>query len=165
MEEDEMGITRAVGTLLEPPPNPVGVDKPGLRRLDEDTAGLVNLEEGWDEAWPTRWWLLWCPFVSLWAIAAAMLLGCTTWTGGATCAGTWSFDEFCCWTGVAVPEPEPDVGIKSSRHFFTKLLAREANCLSLALRRSSFMCLPNRVAWKNWKKLCLISILHEDVGI
>lgn len=46
MEEDEIGITRAVGTLLGPPPNPVGVDKPGLRRLDEDTAGLVNLEEG-----------------------------------------------------------------------------------------------------------------------
>ena len=161
MEEDEMGMTRAVGTLLGPPPNPVGVDKPGLRRLDEDTAGLVNLEEGWDETWPPigvppRWWLLWwgpCPLVSLWAIAAAMLLGCTTWTGGATCTccacDTWSFDEFCCWTGVAVPEP--DVGIKSSRHFFTKLLAREANCLSLALRRSSFMCLPNRVAWKIWK--------------
>ena len=46
MEEDEMGMTRAVGTLLGPPPNPVGVDNPGLRRLDEDTAGLVNLEEG-----------------------------------------------------------------------------------------------------------------------
>ena len=46
-----MGI-RAVGTLLGPPPPappPVGVagvDKPGLKRLDEDTAGLVSLEEG-----------------------------------------------------------------------------------------------------------------------
>lgn len=46
IEEDEMGMARTVGTLLGPPPNPVGVDNPGLRRLDEDTAGLVNLEEG-----------------------------------------------------------------------------------------------------------------------
>ena len=43
MEEDEMGM-RAMA-ILEPVPPP-GVDNPGLRRLDEDTAGLVNLDEG-----------------------------------------------------------------------------------------------------------------------
>ena len=137
------------------PPWPPGVDNPGLRRLEEDTAGLVNLDEGWEEAWAmpegVLLWL-WCPLVNLCAIALAIAM--FGWTGGTTADG--SFVEV--WTGVAVPED----GIKSSRHFFTKLLAREANCLSLALRRSSFMCLPSRVAWK---KDMVLKILFLCKGV
>lgn len=95
---------------------------PGLRRLEEDTAGLVKREEGCDVE---------CPF-SLWETAAAIL--------GA------SLEVIIVWTGVAVPELP--TGISNSRHFLTKLLAREASCLSVALRRSSLMCLPSRVAFK-----------------
>ena len=104
------------------------LERPGLRRLDEaaETAGLVRREEGCEEP-PAEVACKWP--LSLFSTTLGSLM---------------EFAEAAvAWTGVAVPE----AGIvSSSRHFFTKLFAREASCLSLALRLSSLMCLPNRVA-------------------
>ncbi len=107
--------------------------KPGLRREPDeaDTAGLVKREDGWEVTWP----------LSLWAAAAATALGCSLEV---------------VWTGVALP----DAGISSSRHFFTKLLALEARVLSLALRLSSLMCLPSRVAYNSKKSYDVINIAN-----
>ena len=99
-----------------------GRNRPGLRRLEvaDEMAGLVSLDEGCDVR---------CPLSRCCAEATTALgsLGALV------------------WTGVADPDP---VGMRSSRHFLTKLLALDASCLSLAFLLSSLMCLPNRVACK-----------------